>query len=393
MAEAANIHISANPTSPNSTQPSTSVVFLDSKSIPRFKGNQRPGEIGFTPGPSISEYLDALEALFTKNSISDDGDKKRLLLLHAHPDSGCAYDILTKYNGKDYRDVSYEDIKRECRVAFTPTADMTLKKSLSNLLSPNLSLNVESFAHQLRINEKNIDSAVESFINRNDLNIGQAADTRTFETKLKEFCLFLIYSSVLTDSLYEKVFIKWAGGQPLHLLKLKLLTEVRKTSLNKDVFNVEDVNIINKRRPSSRPRRFMKARPADSRDKPHRISRKKFTRRVRALEDDDDRSQEDEERPHLKYLNEAEYTESDDEDHSEDPGEQSASEEDCDAMNERKAQTTYTCFNCGRTGHISRECPVRKCFNCSGIGHNSADCATKKPISDFRRAPKRNPTK
>lgn len=46
------------------------------------------------------------------------------------------------------------------------------------------------------------------------------------------------------------------------------------------------------------------------------------------------------------------------------------------------ARDANACFNCGKPGHISRECPeksqdTRACFNCGKSGHLSANCPTK----------------
>ena len=35
----------------------------------------------------------------------------------------------------------------------------------------------------------------------------------------------------------------------------------------------------------------------------------------------------------------------------------------------------YKCYNCGKTGHLRKDCPVLvKCYGCNGVGHIRRDC-------------------
>ena len=41
-----------------------------------------------------------------------------------------------------------------------------------------------------------------------------------------------------------------------------------------------------------------------------------------------------------------------------------------------------TCYSCGKSGHVSRECRNKKCYNCNKDGHFANECPTKKDNKD-----------
>ncbi|KAJ2026080.1 hypothetical protein IW146_009324, partial [Coemansia sp. RSA 922] len=53
-----------------------------------------------------------------------------------------------------------------------------------------------------------------------------------------------------------------------------------------------------------------------------------------------------------------------------------------DNSGNRRNNSDQACYGCGKTGHMSRDCPEggrrgdsdRKCYNCNRSGHQSRDC-------------------
>lgn len=78
--------------------------------LPKFKGDQKPGDTNFQPGINVKTFFRTLDNHFKQQSIDNDQTKLQVLYALIDKEQGNAIDLVTCYAGKD---AQYEDVKSE----------------------------------------------------------------------------------------------------------------------------------------------------------------------------------------------------------------------------------------------------------------------------------------
>jgi hypothetical protein len=104
------------------------VAVKTTEDVPKFKGNKLPSDEGFfIPGPSIHQWIAALEASMILQKINDVREQIVMMYSHVHQGMGDARICLQKFlNPEEYGNCTCYEVKSQLYTAYTPVGQSGL---------------------------------------------------------------------------------------------------------------------------------------------------------------------------------------------------------------------------------------------------------------------------
>jgi len=185
----------------------TTITVLD---LPKFRGNPKRGEIGFTPGVDVKTFFRSLDNHFSQKNITDNDAKVRTVFAQIDKERGNAIDWANMYAGKCAK---YEDVKAEFFHAYPNFISSEFRHAANALADISIHTD-DTFSDATRL-EVYTRALVEAFVNKREMNaLGITSETEidivgaqtiTVPELLQNMILHMIVAQSVPIHIYEKL--------------------------------------------------------------------------------------------------------------------------------------------------------------------------------------------
>ena len=207
------------------------VTVLQGQEVAKFRGNRTSKDAVFATGPSISEFLENLQAYFRRHEITSDVDKICTLRLLIDPSVGDARFVVnnlldSKINTKA---ISFAQLCELLKENYREQESLSLYDAALHLQST-ISRRVDTPQMQLVEITKSIQNFVDAITSRSQF----GDNSKSIEESMKEG--FLLYATALWGgrTLTEKVLQPFPANKEPRDLSLALLKNLKKEGIKKE---------------------------------------------------------------------------------------------------------------------------------------------------------------
>ena len=244
---------------PISSEPTTRLAFVTGEELLKFKGNKRPMETLFTPGPSINDFLSSFAAYCARHGLVSSSDKVLALKMNVHPSQGDAFltlsSILDSSLNKDT--ISFEDISDYLSDIYRPISNLNVFRATKSFVKRINDCAEDSFKgnpiETLRSLELSAKELVQTFTQRKDFNRNNKKNP---EDSMIELLIAMSFSMYVGEETSNKFIEDLPANIPPRSILLRAHNQIRKSQIKKspstDYVAVVDSNPAEMR--ASRPR-------------------------------------------------------------------------------------------------------------------------------------------
>jgi hypothetical protein len=200
------------------------VAVKTTEDVPKFKGNKLPTDDGyFVPGPSIHQWIAALEASMALQKITVVKERIVMMYSHVHQCMGDARICLQKFLAEEYGDCTWDEVKSQLYTAYTPVGQSGFYEAVQQEMKKlSLERTRESASYNAQLIANVADTLATTYLNRPKCALQETATIqgRTLKSILKEAFASTLIATHMSVSLYNRTVMNYPSNKDVrHLLE------------------------------------------------------------------------------------------------------------------------------------------------------------------------------